>query len=216
MQQSQPIQTSNMFIWGGSLLFQWLFVLTRNFILVGLFTNKIQLILPYLFLSEGFLMLAFWTCQKHYLTNLYAAIFSSYYDLFNALRLLSQPDSAANLPQLSQYGFSSIALSNLAGEIFVALLLLVFTVVSKVTTVCTRYEWMRRMVKNLRPLWNSYFFAIFPRVATFTGLHLRDFGHAPGIDTINGITCALLLLVMVFYLVMLFVQTNQIKSQASR
>lgn len=85
-------------------------------------------------------MLAFWTSQKHYLTNLYSSVFSSYWDLFNAMRLMAQPSTdTANLAQLSQYGFSPILLFNLSGELFVAILLLAFTVLSKMTAVCLKY-----------------------------------------------------------------------------
>jgi hypothetical protein len=73
-------------------------VLGRNLLLVGLFTHSIEVFLPYLILSDSILMLAFWNCQKHYLTTFFSAVFHSPFDLLNALRLLTQPSAElANL-----------------------------------------------------------------------------------------------------------------------
>jgi hypothetical protein len=197
-------------MWGCCLLLEWVLILTRNLLLLGLFTHSIEIFLPYLILSESFLMLGFWTCQKHYLATLFAVVYASPWDLLNAVRLVAQPPSSpANLPQLAQYGFSSVAVCSLAGELLVAALLLAFTAVSKNTTLCTKYEWMRRLASNLRPTWNAYFMAVLPRVATLTGLHLRDFGHGAAMDAVNGITCALLFLALAVFFLLLFVQTRR-------
>lgn len=206
--------TSNKFIIASALLFRVLLLVTRNLIFVGIFTNSLDLFLPFLILSESFLMLAFWTSQKHYLTNLYSSVFSSYWDLFNAMRLIAQPSTdTANLAQLSQYGFGPILLFNLSGELFVAVLLLIFTVLSKMTAVCLKYERLRRMASNLRAIWNGYFFAILPRVATFTGLHWRLIGIGAGFDALNIIVCITLTAVIVFFFIMLIIQTRRINEK---
>lgn len=158
-------------------------------------------------------MIGFWTCQKHLLTNLYTNIFSSYWDAFNALRLILQPNITSNiLPQLTQYGFSSIIIFNLSGEILIAILLLTFTIISKFCAVVLKYEKIRKMAANLRPIWNGYYFAIFPRLATFTGLHWRTLGSG-NYDVINGISCALLSGVFIFYFISLIIQTKTIKNK---
>jgi hypothetical protein len=187
----------------------------RNLILVGMVTNTIDTFLPLLLTSEVFLMLGFWTCQKHYLGVLYGNVFGSHWDLFNAVRLIIQPQlDGSNLPQLSQYGFSPIILFNLSGELFVAVILLVFTILSRVSAVCLRYERLRRMAACLRPVWNGYFFAILPRVATFTGLHWRLVGVGAGFDAVNGILCSVFSALIVFYFIALLVQTRRINSKA--
>lgn len=71
------------------------------------------------------------------------------------------------------------------------------------------------MGNNLRALWNSYFFAVLPRVATFAGFHLRDFGHVVGIDVINGLTCSIFLLLLPLFFVLLLVQTRQVANGES-
>jgi hypothetical protein len=172
------------------------------------------LFLPFLILSESFMMMAFWTCQKHYLINLYTNVFSSYWDIFNAIRLITQPHTTdGNLPQLSQYGFSSIAIFNLSGEFFVALVLLIITILSKISAVCLKYEWLRKVAANLRPIWNSYYFAIFPRVATFTGLHWRLVGVGAGYDVLNGFVCSILSLLIIFYFIVLILQTRRVNEK---
>lgn len=103
-----------------------------------------------------------------------------------------------------------MALCNLAGELLVAVLLLAFAALSRYTTVCTKYEWTRKLASNLRPAANGYFMAVLPRVLTLTGLHLRDFGHGAPMDTFNGITCALLLLAIAAFFILLFLQTRRV------
>ena len=191
-------------------MLQWVFILARNLILVGLFTNTLHIFIPYLLISESFCMLGFWACKKHYLSVLFANIFSSPWDSLNAVRLFVQPSSYdANLPQLAQYGFSSIALCSIAGELFVALILLALMAVSRNTTLSAKYEWMKNISKRLRPVWNNYFMAIMPRVATLTGLHLRDFGHGAALDSINGISCSLILVAFMTFFILLLLQTRQ-------
>ena len=51
--------------------------------------------------------------------------------------------------------------------------------------------------------------AVLPRVTTLTGLHLRDFGHGAAVDTINGITCGLLLVGIAIFFVLLLFQTRR-------
>lgn len=162
-------------------------------------------------------MLGLWTCQKHYLAVLYSGVFGSSWDLFNAVRLMSQPTLGdSNLPQLAQYGFSPLLLFNLSGEFLVAVLLLIFTVLSRVTAVCLKYERLRRMAACLRPVWNGYFFAILPRVATFTGLHWRLVGVEAGYDLLNGMVCGVLSGLIVFYFVALVMQTRRINEKVER
>lgn len=158
-------------------------------------------------------MIAFWTSQKHLLFNLYSNIFSSYWDGFNAIRLILQPQLSSNtLPQLTQYGFSPIILFNLSGELLVAVLLLTFTIISKFCAVILRYEKLRKMASNLRPIWNGYYFAIFPRIITFTGLHWRTLGSG-NYDIINGITCALFSTIIIFYFISIILQSKTIKTK---
>lgn len=191
--------------------------MSRNLILIGLFTNCIDLFLPLILLSEAFLMLAFWVCQKHYMAALFSNVFASYWDIFNAIRLLIQPSiTTTNLPQLSQYDFSPIILFNLSGEFLVALLLLFFTVFSRVTAVCLRYEWLRSMAARLRPIWNGYFFAILPRIGVFTGLHWRLVGIGASFDVLNGIVCSLFSALIIFYFIALLVQTRRANSKLER
>lgn len=161
-------------------------------------------------------MLGFWASEKHYLFNLFSNVFSSRFDAINAFRLIIQPSSnSSNLSQLSQYGFSSIAAVNLSGEILIAFLLLAFTILAKIGGVCAKYECLRRVSVQLRSKWNGYFFAIFPRVVTLTGLHWRGLGLGTAMDALNGLTCTFLMLLMVFYLVMLIIQTRRIAFRTS-
>ena len=69
------------------------------------------------------------------------------------------------------------------------------------------------MVGCLRPVWNGYFFAILPRVATFTGLHWRLVGVGAGYDGINGTVCGVLSAAMLFYFIALIVQTRRASSK---
>lgn len=160
-------------------------------------------------------MLGFWASEKHYLFNLFNNVFSSRLDAINLFRLIIQPGNSSNVSQLSQYGFSSIAAVNLSGELLVAFLLLAFTILAKVGGVCAKYECLRRASVQLRAKWNGYFFAILPRVVTFTGLHWRGLGLGSAMDALNGITCTLLMLLMVFFLVMLIIQTRKIACRQS-
>jgi hypothetical protein len=103
-------------------------------------TNTVDLFLPVVLLGECFMMLGLWTCQKHYLSVLYENVFGSYWDGFNAVRLIIQPTiDAGTLPQLSQYGFSPLVIFNLSGEICIAILLLVFTVLSRLCAALSRH-----------------------------------------------------------------------------
>jgi hypothetical protein len=198
-------------------VFQAVILMSRNLILVGMVTNTIDLFLPLLLLTECFLMVGLWTCQKHYLAVLFGGVFGSYWDFFNAIRLMVQPGiQAGTLPQLAQYGLSPLVIFNLSGELFVALLLLVFIVLSRVSAACLRHERLRRMAACLRPVWNGYFFAILPRVATFTGLHWRLVGVGAGYDVINGAVCGLLSGVIVFYFIALLVQSRRANSKVER
>lgn len=185
-------------------------VLGRNLLLIGLFTHSIEVFLPYLILSDSILMLAFWNCQKQYLTTFFTDIFDSPFDLLNALRLLLQPSTdLPNLQQLSQYGFSRWALCSVFGEMIVVLLLLILTALTKNTTLCAKYDWIRGLASKLRPKINGFIMAILPRVATLTGLHLRDFSHGPAVDSMNGITCGLLILSIGFFFILLLLQTRR-------
>jgi hypothetical protein len=167
-------------------------------------------------LGESFLMLGFWACSKHYLTHIYSSVFSSYWDVMNIIRLVAH--SSSDIPQLtllSQYGLSDIAIINLSGELTIALLLLIFTIFSKVTIICTQYECLRKMAASIRSIWNGYFFVIFPRVATFTGLHWRGLGLGSNYDALNAITCSLLSIAMIAYFVLLLIQTRRINPKCA-
>lgn len=209
--------TRNYFISGSAAAFKALLLISRNLILVAIITNTFDTFLPYLLLCESFLMVGLWTCQKHYLGVMYSGIFGSYWDIMNAIRLMMQPTlDTGNLPQLAQYGFGPLLLFNLSGEFFVALLLLAFTILSRVTAICLNYERLRRMAANLRPIWNGFFFAIAPRVATFTGLHWRLVGANGGFDALNGIVCSVMSAVLVFYFIALLIQTRRVNEKVER
>jgi len=47
--------------------------------------------------------------------------------------------SADNLPQMKQYNLSPLVIFNLSGEIAIAILLLVFTVLSRFSAACLRH-----------------------------------------------------------------------------
>jgi hypothetical protein len=47
--------------------FTWFLPIARNFIIVGLLTNEIDLFLPLITITESTLMLAFLDNEKHYL-----------------------------------------------------------------------------------------------------------------------------------------------------
>jgi hypothetical protein len=75
---------------------------------------------------------------------------------------------------------------------------------------------MRKMAGCLRPVWNGYFFAILPRVATFTGLHWRLVGVGAGYDAINATVCGVLSGAMLFFFIALIVQTRRANSKVER
>ncbi len=66
------------------------------------------------------------------------------------------------------------------------------------------------MATNLQPIWYSYFFAIFPRVATLTGLHWRALGGNSRLDTFNAVVCSLLSVLLVAYFIAVLIQTRRI------
>lgn len=198
------------------MLFRALFVVTRNLIIVGIFTNSIDIFLPFVILSESLLMVGFWTCQKHYLNNFYADVFGSYWDIFNCIRLVLQPDSIGyNLPQLSQYGFSPLLLVNIMGEFLIAMILVLFTILSKVSTICLKYEKLHKLAANLNSIWNAFFLAILPRIATFTGLHWRLIGVGAEYDISNGIFCGVTSGLMLFFFISMIVQIKRITQKTS-
>jgi hypothetical protein len=120
--------------------FKALLLISRNLIIVGMLTNTIDVFLPLVLLNECFLMVGLWTCQKHYLFLLFDGVFNSSWDIFNAIRLMVQPSiSADNLPQMKQYNLSPLVIFNLSGEIAIAILLLVFTVLSRFSAACLRH-----------------------------------------------------------------------------
>ena len=94
-------------------------------------------------------------------------------------------------------------------------MLLAFTILAKVGGVCAKHECLRRASVQLRAKWNGYFFAILPRVVTFTGLHWRGIGLGTAMDALNGLTCTLLMLLLVFYIVMLIIQTRKLAFRIS-
>jgi len=61
-------------------------------ILIGLLTNTLNLLLPFIIFSESFLMLAFWTNSKYDLGIFYFNIFNSKIDVLNFIRLLVSPE----------------------------------------------------------------------------------------------------------------------------
>jgi len=61
-------------------------------------------------------MLGMWSCQKHYLYNLYYNVFNSKWDIINALRLMSSSGADTDtISALSQYNFNSLIISNISG-----------------------------------------------------------------------------------------------------
>lgn len=72
------------------------------------------------------------------------------------------------------------------------------------------------MAACVRPVWNGYFFAILPRVATFTGLHWRLIGTGSGYDILNETFCGIFSGLMVFYFIALLVQIRQAKAKIDR
>lgn len=108
-----------------------------------------------------------------------------------------------------QYGFSRWAICSVSGEITTVFLLLVLIALTRNTTICGKYDWMQRLASKLQPKINGFIMAVLPRLATLTGLHLRDFGHGAAVDTINGITCGLLLVGMAIFFLLLLLQTRR-------
>jgi hypothetical protein len=88
-------------------------------------------------------------------------------------------------------------------------LLLILTALTRNTTLSAKYDWMRRLADKLRPKINGFIMAVLPRVATLTGLHLRDFDHGAAVDSINGITCGLLMLGIGLFFSLLLLQTRR-------
>jgi hypothetical protein len=108
-----------------------------------------------------------------------------------------------------QYGFGRWAICSVSGEIITIFLLLVLIALTKNTTLCAKYDWLQRLAGKLRPKINGFIMGVLPRVATLTALHLRDFSHNSAVDTINGITCGLLLVGMGVFFVLLLLQTRR-------
>lgn len=193
-------------------MFQSLLSVSRNFIVAGVVLGLLDALMPFILLSESFLMLGLWTCQKHYLTTMYNNVFNSKWDLINLPRLLFSPGSDSNtFPQLSQYNFSSFLLHNLSGELTMTILFLAATVFCKAGSVFLKSERLRAAAAKLRPLWNAYFFAILPRVATFGGLHCRLTEGGYGIANIIG--SAVVGVLLIFFFVQLLVQIRRINSK---
>jgi hypothetical protein len=72
------------------------------------------------------------------------------------------------------------------------------------------------MAACMRPVWNGYFFAILPRVATFTGIHWRLINTGIGYDTLNATVCGIFSGLMVFYFIALLVQSRQANALMER
>jgi hypothetical protein len=89
-------------------------------------------------------------------------------------------------------------------------ILVVFTVLSKVSTICLKYEKLRKLAASLNSIWNAFFFAILPRIATFTGLHWRLIGVGASYDITNGIFCGVTSALMIFFFIALIVQIKRV------
>jgi hypothetical protein len=63
----QSTTVDDQFVSVAGKFFTYLLPAIRNLVIIGLFTNEIDLILPVVLLSESTLMLAFLDNQKHYL-----------------------------------------------------------------------------------------------------------------------------------------------------
>jgi hypothetical protein len=94
-------------------------------------------------------------------------------------------------------------------------ILLVFTVLSKVSTICLKYEKLRKLAASLNSIWNAFFLAILPRIATFTGIHWRLIGVGANYDIVNGIFCAVTTALMVFFFIAMIVQIKKITGKSS-
>lgn len=97
------------------MIFSKYFGFSRNLIIFGTFTLMIDYMLPLIIFNESFLMLAFWTNDKHLLTPFYQEIFNAKYDLINVIRLgVTSTDNTA-LEILQRYGYSSGFFYNISG-----------------------------------------------------------------------------------------------------
>lgn len=101
------------------------------------------------------------------------------------------------------------------GEFLITIILLVFTILSKVSTICLKYEKLRKLAASLNSIWNAYFFAILPRIATFTGIHWRLIGVGANYDVVNGIFCGVTTALMVFFFIAMIVQIKNITGKSS-
>lgn len=95
------------------------------------------------------------------------------------------------------------------------MILLVFTVFSKVSTICLKYEKLRKLAASLNSIWNAFFLAILPRIATFTGIHWRLISVGANYDIVNGIFCGATTALMVFFFVAMIVQIKKITAKTS-
>lgn len=92
-----------------------------------------------------------------------------------------------------------------------AVIFLAITIFLKVGSIFINSEKIRSAKTVLRGLWNGVFLALLPRIATFTGFHVRMIHGSE--DIINIIFCALLCLLYIFFFIQLLLHIRGINSK---
>jgi hypothetical protein len=159
-------------------------------------------------------MLSFLSCQMHTLQNMYINIHTSNLDIFNIIRHKISPTSDSLTPLLlSQYGYTTLLPYNISGEITVAVIFIIITIFLKIGGIASKSEKIRLINTKIRPLWNVFFVAILPRIATFTGFHIRMIQDTTSTSITNGIFCTIFCIAFIFFFIQLIVHIRRINSK---
>ena len=155
-------------------------------------------------------MLAFFNCKQYHLSAMYQNIFSSKVDMINLVRLIFTSGSEeSTIELLRQYDLSTNIMHNILGEVVISSIFLLITILMKVASIFINSEKIRRLKTKLRAMWNGLFIAFLPRIATFTGIHLRLSEQNP----VNGVFAAAFLAAFVFFFIALLLQIRNINSK---
>jgi hypothetical protein len=124
---------------------------------------------------------------------------------------MSPAPDGDTLGQLAQYGYGTNIFFNLSGEFAVSVIFLAVTIGLKVGSIFCNNERLRSIRTAFRPMWNGYFLAILPRVATFSGFHIRMLEGGSG--AINGLASCCIFLLFIFFFIILLLQIRLISSK---